>query len=139
MELRPRPRQQRRRAAMTAALGALLVPATAGAATKHTPTISKVAPKSVAVGETLTIQGKYFTRGKGKNRVWFKRDTGKSLLVKAGVSTTRKLQVVIPKALEKFMTVKNGSPVATRFRLRVLGAKLGRAYTSTARSPLIGP
>jgi hypothetical protein len=139
MELRTRTRLQLRRAAMTAALGALLVPATAGAATKHTPTISKVAPKSVAVGETLTIQGKYFTRGKGKNRVWFKRDKGKSLLVKAGVSTTRKLQVVIPKALEKYMAIKSGQPSATKFRLRVLSSRLGKAFTSARLSPTVGP
>src|SRR5215470_10241147 len=139
MELRSPTRLQLRRAAMTAALGALLVPATAGAATKHTPTISKVAPKSVAVGETLTIQGKYFTRGKGKNSVWFKRDRGKSLLVKADVSTTRKLQVVIPKALEKYMSIKAGQPTATRFRLRVLSKRLGRSFTTSRRSPMIGP
>jgi hypothetical protein len=140
MELRSRTRLQLRRAAMTAALGALLVPATAGAATKkHTPTISKVAPKTTYVGETLTIQGKYFTRGKGKNSVWFKRDKGKSLLVKAGVSTTRKLQVVIPKSLEKYMVIKAGQPAATRFRLRVLSKRLGKAFTPTGRSPMIGP
>ncbi len=124
---------------MTAALGALLVPATAGAATKHTPTISKVAPRTTYVGETLTIQGKYFTRGKGKNSVWFKRDRGKSLLVRADVSTTRKLQIVIPKALEKYMAIKAGQPAPTRFRLRVLSKRLGKAFTSVSRSPLIGP
>jgi hypothetical protein len=139
MELRSRTRLQLRRAAMTAALGALLVPATAGAATKHTPTISKVAPKTTYVGEVLTIQGKYFTRGKGKNSVWFKRDRGKSLLVKAGVSTTRKLQIVVPKSLEKYMSIKAGQPAATRFRLRVLSTRLGKAFTSVSRSPLIGP
>jgi len=140
MELRSRTRLQLRRVAMTAALGALLVPATAGAATKkHTPTISKVAPKTTYVGETLTIQGKYFTRGKGKNSVWFKRDEGKSLLVKAGVSTTRKLQVVIPKSLEKYMAIKAGQPATTRFRLRVLSKRLGKAFTPTGRSPMIGP
>jgi hypothetical protein len=139
MELRSRTRQQLRRAAMTAALGALLVPATAGAATKKTPTISKVAPATTYVGETLTIQGKYFRRGKGKNTVLFKRDRGKSLFVKAGLSTTRKLQVTIPKTLEKYMVIKDGQPSATKFRLRVLGARLGKAFTSTSRSPLIGP
>jgi hypothetical protein len=139
MELRSRTRLQLRRAAMTAALGALLVPATAGAASKHTPTITKVTPASTSVGKTLTIQGKYFRRGKGKNSVVFKRDKGKSLLVKAGVSTTRKLQVVIPKSLEKYMAIKDGQPTVTRFRLRVLGARMGKSFTSASRSPKIGP
>src|SRR5262249_51156673 len=102
MELRSRHRLQLRRAALTAALGALLVPATAGAATK-TPTISKVTPKTVYVGQTLTIQGKNFRVGKGKNTVLFKRDGGKQLFVKADVSTKRKLTVVIPAALTYYM------------------------------------
>ena len=138
MELPARTRLTLRRAAITAALGALLVPATAGAAT-HTPKITKVAPKNVAVGETLTIYGRHFLRGKGKNTVLFKRDGGKQLFVKADVSTTRKLTVVIPKALEKYMAVKNGQPTATTFRLRVLARRLSRAFTSAAASPTIGP
>jgi len=138
MELRARTRQQLRRAAMTAALGALLVPATAGAATKS-PVISKVTPRSASVGDTLTISGKYFRKGKAKNTVLFKGAGGKTLFVKAGLSTAKKLTVAVPKSLEKYMTIQNGGTVATRFRLRVLGAKLSRAYTSTARSPLIGP
>jgi len=124
---------------MTAALGALLVPATAGAATKKTPVIKKVAPKSASVGDTLTIYGKNFRKGKGKNRVLFKGAGGKTLFVKAGLSTSKKLTLAVPKTLEKYMTVKNGQPVATRFRLRVLGLKLSKAYTASSRSPLIGP
>jgi hypothetical protein len=138
MELPARTRLKLRRAAITAALGALLVPATAGAAT-HTPKITKVAPKNVAVGETLTVYGKYFIRGKGKNTVLFKRDGGKQLFVKADVSTTRKLTVVIPKTLEKYMAISNGQPAATKFRLRVLAKRLGKAFTSAAGSPTVGP
>jgi IPT/TIG domain len=138
MELRARSRQQLRRAAMTAALGALLVPATAGAATKS-PVITKVSPKSVSVGENLTIYGKSFRKGKAKNRVLFKGAGGKTLFVKAGLSTARKLTLAVPKSLEKYMTVRDGKPVATRFRLRVLSVKLSKAYTSVGRSPVVGP
>jgi hypothetical protein len=138
MELRSRTRLQLRRAAMTAALGALLVPATAGAATKP-PVISKVTPKSVKVGDTLTISGKYFRKGKGKNKVMFKRDKGPALFVKAGLATGKSIKVTIPAQLEKYMSVKNGQAVPTRFRLRVLSTKLSKAYTSVGRSPMIGP
>jgi hypothetical protein len=138
MELRIRTRQQLRRVALSAALGALLVPATAGAAV-HSPKITKATPKSLAVGETLTITGKYFRRGKGKNTVLFKRDGGKALFVKAGVSTTKKLQVVIPKTLERYMAIKAGQPSPTRFRLRILTSKLGRAFTKASASPVVGP
>ena len=70
----------------------------------------------------------------------FRRDKGKALFVKADVSTTKKLTVVVPKTLEKYMLAQGRqrrSP--TRFRLRVLAAKLGKAYTPPKLSPVIGP
>jgi hypothetical protein len=139
MELPARTRLKLRRAAITAALGALLVPATAGAATTHTPTITKVAPKNVAVGQVLTVYGKYFVRGKGKNSVLFRRENGKQLFVKADVSTTKQLKVFIPATLLKYMAVTNGQPAPTRFRLRVLAKRLSRSFTATSKSPFVSP
>ncbi|WP_084285529.1 IPT/TIG domain-containing protein [Solirubrobacter soli] len=138
MVLRPRTRPLLRRAVAAAALGALLVPATAGAKAKA-PVITKVTPKTAAVGTKLTIQGKNFTRGKGKNSVLFRRDKGKALFVKADVSTTKQLVVVVPKTLEKYMNAQGNLPIPTRFRLRVLSAKLSKAYTREGISPVIGP
>src|SRR4051794_26653003 len=138
MVLRPRTRLQLRRAVMTAALGALVVPATAGAATKA-PVIRSVTPKTATVGAKLTITGKYFRRGKGKNSVLFRSDRGKTLFVKADVSTAKKLKVVVPKKLEKYMLVTNGAPSPTRFRLKVLTRKLGKTFTSLNGSPVISP
>jgi hypothetical protein len=138
MEIRPRTRLQLRRAVLTAALGALVVPATAGAAVK-TPVIKKVTPKNVNVGETLTIHGKNFRSGKAKNTVLFKRDKGKALFVKAGLATKKKIMVSIPKSLEKYMAVKDGKPTATRFRLRVLTTKLSKSFTAVKSSPTVGP
>jgi hypothetical protein len=114
------------------------VPATAGAKPKA-PVITKVTPKTASVGVKLTITGKNFKRGKGKNSVLFRRDKGKALFVKADVSTTKKLVVVIPKTLEKYMLTKAQAPIPTRFRLRVLAAKLSKKYTSVKTSPVIGP
>ena len=133
METRTRTRLLRR-AVITAALGALVVPASAGAATK-TPVITKVTPKNVAVGETLTIHGKNFRSGKAKNTVLFKRDGGKALFVKAGLSTKKKITVVIPKSLEKYMAVKSDKPAASRFRLRVLTTKLSKRFTTAEGVP----
>src|SRR3954451_3972076 len=138
MVLRPRTRPLLRRAVAAAALGALFVPATAGAKA-NAPVITKVTPKTAAVGTKLTIQGKNFKRGKAKNSVLFRRDKGKALFVKADVSTTKKLVVVVPKTLEKYMNAEGANPVPTRFRLRVLAAKLSKAYTPARISPVIGP
>jgi hypothetical protein len=138
MVLRPRTRPILRRAVAAAALGALFVPAVADAKAK-TPVITKVTPKTAAVGTKLTLQGKNFTRGKAKNSVLFRRDKGKALFVKADVSTTKKLTVVVPKTLEKYMLAEGNNPIPTRFRLRVLSAKLSKAYTAAKLSPVIRP
>jgi hypothetical protein len=138
MVLRPRTRPLLRRAVAAAALGALFVPAVADAKAKA-PVITKVTPKTALVGTKLTITGKNFKRGKATNSVLFRRDKGKALFVKADVSTTKKLVVVIPKTLEKYMNAEGTNPIATRFRLRVLSAKLSKAYTPSKISPLIGP
>src|SRR3954468_6465151 len=139
MDTRPRTRLLRR-AFVAAALGALVVPATADAAKKtKLPVITKVAPKTLAVGDTLVITGKNFRVGKAKNTVMFKRDGGKALFIKGGLATKRQIALVIPKSLEKYMASSAGAPVATRFRLRVLSTKLGKSFTAVTGSPVIGP
>ena len=76
MELRARTRPTLRRAGLMAALTALLVPAVAGTATADAasaPVVTRVTPKHVFVGETMTIRGHHFRRGVNKNTVAFKR------------------------------------------------------------------
>jgi len=84
MDTRPRTRLKLRHAVVAAALGALVVPATANAAVKA-PVITKVTPANASVGETLTVTGRNFRVGKGRNTLLFKRDGGKALFVKAGL------------------------------------------------------
>src|SRR6201990_2553792 len=138
METRSRTRSMLRGAAVLAALGALAAPATAGAAVKA-PVIKSVTPKHLNVGDKLIIRGKYFRLGKGKNRVLFQRTGGKSLFVKADVSTKVRMTVVVPKALELYLPSSAGKLVPARFRLRVLTKKLSKAFTSLKDSPVIGP
>src|SRR4051812_24928546 len=137
MDTRPRTRLLRRTAVL-AALGALIVPATADAATK-TPVITKVTPKSVSVGETLVVTGRNFRVGKGKNTLLFKRDGGKALFVKSALSTKRRITVVIPKSLEKYMANSAGAPFAARSRPRVLTTHLSRTFPAAKASPIVGP
>src|SRR5690242_9888860 len=98
MEHRARTRPMLRQVAMTAALGALLVPAAAGQAEakarkSHLPVVTSVAPLKLAVGQRLTVRGRNFVRGKGKDTVVFKRDGGKAVFVKADLSTATMLKV----------------------------------------------
>src|SRR3954452_20179088 len=138
METRSRTRSMLRGAAVLAALGELAAPATAGAAVKA-PVIKSVTPNHANVGDKLIIRGKYFRLGKGKNRVLFQRTGGKSVFVKADVSTKVRMTVVVPKALELYLPSSAGSLVPARFRLRVLTTKLSKAFTSAKNSPVIGP
>jgi hypothetical protein len=120
-------------------LTALLLPAAADAAKPRSPVVAKVAPKRVFVGETLTLHGRHFRRGVGRNTVAFKREGAKVVFVRADKSTAKLMKVELPKRLEKALKMVNGARVPTRLRVRVLAARFGKRYTSTARSPIVGP
>ena len=146
MALRTRIPVYARRAALMAALGALLAPATAGAATAHAskkakkyPVITSVRPMETNIGKTLTIRGRNFKAGRNKNTVVFKRDGGRAVFVKAEIGTRKLLKVKLPAKLEAALREVNGSPSMTRFRLRVLSDRLSKSFTSAGRSPRIGP
>lgn len=137
-----------RRAAFVAALGALMAPATAGAAVQaeasarkkaKPPVVTRVAPKQVAIGQKLEIRGRYFRRGRNRNTVVFKRDGGRAVFVKADVGTTKLLRLTVPAKLKSSLATRAGSPVPTRFRLRVLAQKFGKRFTRLSLSPVVGP
>src|SRR5918994_6336938 len=122
MELRSRIPVYARRAALLGALGALLAPATAGAATAHAskkarkyPVITSVRPMDTNVGKALTIRGRNFKPGRNKNTVLFKREGGRVVFVKADVGTRKLLKVKLPERLTGSLLVVNGAPSPTRF------------------------
>jgi hypothetical protein len=145
MELRARIRPFSRRAAFAAASVALFASAVAGAFApsahaakkKKAPVITSIAPKDVAVGEALTIRGRYFIPGRNKNTVVFKRDGARAVFVKAPVGTKKLLRVTVPASLQEFFALNAGTPVPTRFRLRVLAQKFGKKFTSNKLSPIV--
>lgn len=123
------------------ALAGLLVPAGAqAAATTKYPSVTKIAPMSAGIGDTLTITGKNFRAGKNKNTVVFRRAGGRAMFVKAPLkATTKTIKVVVPAKLLPQLTQRSGQPVKTRFRIRVLAKRFGKAYTAQSKSPVIGP
>jgi hypothetical protein len=137
-----------RRAAFVAALGALMVPATAGASVHaeasakkkaKPPVVTRVAPMQVAIGQKLEIRGRFFRRGRNVNSVVFKRDGGPAVFVKAQVGTTKLLRLTVPAKLKSALSTRAGVPIPTRFRVRVLAKKFGKRFTTASRSPVIGP
>lgn len=127
--------------AVALAVPLVAVPATEAQAAKKKsspPSITSIAPMQLLVGETMTITGKNFAAGKGKNTVVFKRDGGRAVFVKAGKATKTKITVVLPEKLRKYMITKNGDALSTRFRIRVLAKRFGRKFTALSKSPLVG-
>jgi hypothetical protein len=131
-----------RRVATTASLAALLIPAAAADAKAKRaqkkvkpPVITSVSPMEATVGDELTIRGKHFRKGKGRNSVGFKRDGAPIVFARSGLSTERMLVVRIPAKLEDVLY--GGTPA--KFSLRVLSARFGKDFTPDRLSPTIAP
>jgi hypothetical protein len=146
MEHRARTRTLLRRVGISAALAALLVPAAAGPAAAKSkkkkpaaPVVSSISPRSLAIGETLTIRGHHFKRGRLKNTVAFKRAGRAAVLVRADKGTTKLLKVKLPARLEKTLLVRNGETVPTKLSLRVLSARFGKKFTAGRLAPMVFP
>lgn len=128
-----------RRLALPLSLAAALLAPAASAQAVTFPKVSKVTPSAAGIGESLTITGTGFRKGKGKNTVVFKRDGGRAIFVRAGSATTKKLTVKLPAKLLPALAQRKGQPVLTRFRVRVISGRFGRTYTPLKRSPRISP
>jgi hypothetical protein len=123
--------------ALAAAAPLAAAPAAGAATTTATPTITSVTPMQAGIGDTLTVRGRNFRAGRLKNTVVFRRDGAKAVFVKAGDATTTRLRIRVPDKLRTYMATKDGVPVGTRFRLRIIAKRFGKSYTTTKLSPLI--
>ncbi len=117
----------------SALLIAALVPAAPAAASSKQPVIKSFSPKTVKVGQPLTIRGRNFVPGKGKTRVFFLRAKGSGVAVATARRATRtKVVVKVPKDLNVVL----GSGKRARFKLRVLAKRFGD-WTKPRRSPIV--
>ncbi len=136
-----------RSTALGAPLAAMLaatfvaVPADDAAAKTKTkaPVVTSTAPDRMTIGERLTIRGRNFRAGKGRNTVVFRRDGARAVFVRADLSTRKVMRVTLPAKLADHLAVEDGTPQFTRFRIRILSQRLGRRFTSVSASPVIGP
>jgi hypothetical protein len=103
------------------------------------PTVRSVTPKKLGIGDTMTVSGSHFRKGKNRNTIVFKRDGARAVFIKAPKATTTRMTVVVPAKLLPFMVQRAGAPQPTRFRIRVLASRFGKAFTSVKASPMIGP
>jgi hypothetical protein len=123
-------------ASILAAIVSALVAGSALAATPA-PVITSFSPAQVRVGQTLVITGKNFRSGA---KVYFTRTSdGKTVVAKAKKVSKRRIEVVVPPGVDKFLTVgADQSKQPTRFKLRVFSKTFSK-YTNARRSPLVAP
>jgi hypothetical protein len=103
------------------------------------PTVRSVAPLKAGVGDQLTIKGRNFVSGKKRNTILFKAGSRPAVTAKAEQATRTTIKIVIPKTVERYITVKDGVAQPTRFRLRVLSKRFAKDYTAVRLSPTISP
>ncbi|WP_272477496.1 IPT/TIG domain-containing protein [Baekduia alba] len=103
------------------------------------PTVASISPRKIAIGQKLTIKGTHFRAGKGKSSVAFYKSGKAVIFVPADSATTSKLVVTVPAKVASLLAQKDGSAAPTLLRLRVIGAKMGRAWTQNSRSPIVSP
>jgi len=119
------------------ALAALLaVVPTAFAAKAPAPTITRVQPMRVSVGNLVTITGSHFKARRLKNTIIFRGPDGRTAFAKPRRATTRKLVVRVPAAVARLLRVANSKQRPTRMKLRVLSGQFSK-FTSRRLSPVI--
>jgi hypothetical protein len=124
--------------------GAALPPlhATAASVSVETPlpTIERVKPMRVRIGERLTLVGRHFIPGRRRDTVVFLRDGAPAVFLKAQSATRTRLTVLLTSKLGRYLIGKNnGEKGPTRFRLRVLAHRFGPRFTPRRLSPLVLP
>jgi hypothetical protein len=110
-----------------------------GGQAASTPTITRVTPLKLGVGDKLTIYGKNFLPGRNRNYVVFQRARARAVFAKADTATRTRITIVVPAKLVPFLARRGGSAVTTRFNLRVLARRLSPVSTRKSLSPQIGP
>jgi hypothetical protein len=106
------------------------------AATAPTPTITRVKPMRVSVGNLLTIRGTHFKAQRRRNTIIFRGPDGRTAFAKPRRATTTKLVVRIPASVARLLRVSGSSQRPTRMKLRVLAGKFSK-FTTRRLSPVV--
>jgi hypothetical protein len=119
-----------------AAAALLAVPPVAGAAKGPTPTISRVTPMRVSVGNLLTIRGAHFKAQRSRNTVVFRNTSGRTAFAKPRRASSTKLVVRVPASVARLLSVANSKQRPTRLKLRVLAGQFSK-FTPRRLSPVV--
>jgi len=121
---------------LLALAAALVAVPTALAASGPEPSITRVTPMRVSVGNLLTIRGTHFKARRLRNTLIFRGPDGRTAFAKPRRATTTKLVVRVPAAVARLLRVSGGRQRPTRLKLRVLAGKFSK-FTSRRLSPVV--
>jgi hypothetical protein len=122
---------------LLALVAALVAVPTALAASGPAPSITRVTPMRVSVGNLLTIRGSHFKAQRLRNTVIFRGPDGRTAFAKPRRATTSKLVVRVPAAVSRLLRVSASRQRPTRLKLRVLSARKFSKFTSRRLSPVV--
>jgi IPT/TIG domain len=118
----------------------LMLPAGATAAPKKkgppAPSISRVKPMRISVGQVLTITGHRFKAKRSKNTVIFRNGSGRTAFVKPIRASKTKLVLRLPASVARLLKVASNGQQPTRLKLRVLSGTFSK-FTSRRLSPVV--
>jgi hypothetical protein len=120
----------------TALLVGMPAASSAGAKKASKPSITRVTPMRVSVGNLLTIRGRHFKAKRTANTVIFRASSGRTAFAKPRRASTRKLVVVVPAAVSRLLKVAGSRQRPTRLKLRVLAGRFS-SYTPRRLSPVV--
>ncbi len=124
--------------ALLALTAATLVASPAGAApAADSPTITRVTPMRVSVGNRLVILGKHFKARRKANTIIFRAPDNRTAFVKPRRASRTKLVVTIPESVARLLNVANSRQRPTRLKLRVVAARKMSKYTPRRLSPVV--
>lgn len=118
---------------LVAAAGGIVTSAASAAAL---PVITSVSPRSVQIGEKLTINGRNFRPGPLKTSVAFYRDGKQTVIIKAEKATSKRLTVTV--SIKVLALFKDDQTTPRLIRLAVLTSRLGKK-TNSLNSVTINP
>jgi hypothetical protein len=118
------------------AVAALVSAPAASAATGVKPSITRVLPMRVSVGNVLTIRGHNFKAKRTANTVIFRAPSGRSAFAKPRRASRGKLVLVVPGSVSRLLAGTPSKPRPTRLKLRVLAGKFS-AFTTRRLSPVV--
>lgn len=110
---------------VTAAAAVAVIPAAGHAApwaqaSAVKPTITRVSPMRVRVGDTITVRGRHFSSHPTRDKVVFKAKNGRLAIGRVVRASSGKLVLRVPSAAEYVLTRKGTARAATRMYLRVV-------------------